>query len=104
MYQLLEGIESIVFRELITLHCKADVIGGLSAMIDLERHDAIRRRLRALGVNFTDIANSVGCVPSLVTMVCQGHRSNVAIETEIAARLNDVPSNLWPHRYEEETK
>lgn len=73
-------------------------------VVNLEQHDAIRRRLREIGVNFSDIAKTVGRSSAMVTMVCQGHRSNRAIESEIAARLNDVPSNLWPHRYEEETE
>ncbi len=67
--------------------------------VDLEKHDAIRRSLRAREVNLCDIAAATGCTPSMVTMVCQGHRRSLVIESAIASKLDKSPDEIWPERY-----
>lgn len=70
--------------------------------IDIERHDAIKRRLRSCGVNFRDIAFELGYQPSFITLVSQGRRQSARVEAAIAARLSTTPDKLWPDRYETE--
>lgn len=72
-----------------------------SAYIDIEQHDAVKRRLRAKGILLSDISEEIGCTPSLVTMVCQGKRSHVGIEQAIARHLGDPVHALWPLKYKE---
>ncbi|MCQ0090249.1 helix-turn-helix domain-containing protein [Roseovarius sp. M141] len=72
--------------------------------VDIERHDAIKRRLRAKGVKFTDIATEVGCAASLVTMVSQGRRSHSEVEDVISRHLNEAKSALWPSKQFEEAR
>ncbi|WCR14008.1 helix-turn-helix domain-containing protein [Paracoccus seriniphilus] len=72
--------------------------------LDIERHDHVKRRLRALRVTFVDIAAELGCRPSLVTMVSQGHRRSERIEQAIAGHLKLSPSEIWPDRYPTEKK
>lgn len=72
--------------------------------VDIEQHDAIKRRLREKGVKFTDIASEVGCAASLVTMVSQGRRSHSDVEDVISRHLNEAKSALWPSKYLEEAR
>ncbi|MEP4145568.1 MAG: helix-turn-helix domain-containing protein [Halioglobus sp.] len=67
--------------------------------VDIERHDAVKRQLRAKGIRLTDIASEVGCTASLVTMVSQGHRSHDAIEDAICRNLDEPRTDLWPSRF-----
>lgn len=71
-------------------------------IVDIERHDAIRRRLHAKGVKFTDIATEVGCSRGLVTMVSQGRRSHRDIENAISRHLREDPKSLWPFKHFQE--
>ena len=72
--------------------------------VDIEQHDAIKRRLRAKNVRFTDIAAEVGCTASLVTMVSQGHRSHEDVENTISRHLQEPKSTLWPSKHFEEAQ
>lgn len=68
--------------------------------IDIEKHDAVKRALRAKGVKFVDIASQLGCPPSLVTMVSQGRRRSQHVELAIAKVLDRPPQEIWPDRYD----
>lgn len=70
-------------------------------LLDIERHDAIKRQLRARRVTFVDIAKELGITQVAVTRVCQGHARSIRIERAIADKLEVPPRNLWPDRYEE---
>lgn len=72
---------------------------GKLGPLDLERHDAIRRALRARGVKLIDIAAETGRHPSLVTQTCQGYRLCADIEEAIARRLGVEVAALFPERY-----
>ena len=73
-----------------------------SNCVDIELHDAIKRRLRARNVTLSNIAAEAGCGLSLVTMVSQGHRRNPTVEGLIADKLGERPETLWPSRYKTE--
>ena len=68
--------------------------------VDIEKHDEIKRMLRARKVTFATIAKRLGVSAGAVTMVSQGHRSSIVIAREIAHHLNVTPSDLWPSRFE----
>lgn len=72
---------------------------GLSMDIDIEKHDAVKRALRAKGIKLVDIAAKLGCPPSLVTMVSQGRRRSESIERAIAEQLDRQARDIWPDRY-----
>lgn len=72
---------------------------GDTASVDLVRHDAIRRQLRAKGVRLIDIALETRRQPSLVTQTSQGYRRCPEIEQALARHLNVPVSNLFPERY-----
>ena len=67
--------------------------------VDIELHDAIKRRLKARKVSLSNIAAEAGCGLSLVTMVSQGHRRNTTVEGLIAEKLGERPETVWPFRY-----
>ena len=71
------------------------------SVIDLEQHDAIKRRLRQRAITLSDIAKEAGCGLSMVSMVSQGHRSSRTIEALIASKLGEAPETLWPARYQQ---
>lgn len=64
-----------------------------------ERHERIKRGLKAVGSSIADIAAELGVAPSTVTIVCQGHRRSHRIQKEVARRLSTTPSELFPERY-----
>lgn len=68
-------------------------------LLDIERHDAIKRDLRILGIKFVDIAAELSCPPSMVTMVSQGRRHSAQVERAIARKLGRNPEGIWPERY-----
>lgn len=63
--------------------------------VDFILHDEVKRRLKAKHVSFMSIANELSVSPSLVTMVCQGHRRSYRIARAIAAHLGQEPSDIW---------
>lgn len=67
--------------------------------LDFERHDEIKRRLRAKRVTFLSIAQELGISREYVTMVCQGHRNSHRIQQAIADKLGVTPESLWPEKY-----
>ncbi len=69
--------------------------------IDIERHDAIKRQLRARRVTFVGIAKELGITQVAVTRVCQGHARSIRVEQAIAEKLEVQPGSLWPDRYKE---
>lgn len=71
-------------------------------VIDLEMHDAIKRRLKEKMITLSSIAEEAGCGLSMVSMVSQGHRSSKVIEGIIASKLGEKPERLWPARYRSE--
>lgn len=70
--------------------------------IDIETHDAIKRRLRRKGVMLSDIASESSCSASFVTMVCQGRRSNQKVEQAISRHLGECIYALWPAKLKRE--
>lgn len=70
--------------------------------VDIERHDAIKRRLRARKITFVKIAQDLGISQPAVTRVCQGYARSIRVEEAIASGLNVTPKSLWPDRYENE--
>lgn len=69
--------------------------------VDFERHDEIKRRLRARRVTFLSIATELGVSREYVTMVCQGNRKSHRIQQAIASKLGVNPQTLWPEKYTE---
>jgi Ner family transcriptional regulator len=69
--------------------------------VDIERHDAIKRQLRARRVTFVRIAKELGITQVAVTRVCQGHIRSTRVEQAIASKLEVPPGSLWPDRYKE---
>lgn len=67
--------------------------------VDIERHDGIKRRLRAKGITFTQIAEELGITSVAITRVCQGHGRSERVECAIARKLGTAPHELWPDRY-----
>ena len=74
----------------------------LPTYVDIELHDAIKRRLKARKISLSDIAAEAGFGLSLVSMVSQGHRRNATVEGLIADKLGERPETLWPSRYKTE--
>ncbi len=72
--------------------------------VDLELHDAVRRRLKARNVRLIDVAVATGRQPSLVTLVSQGYRRDPVIEAEISKRLDETPESLWPARFRDKAR
>ncbi|MBN7806461.1 helix-turn-helix domain-containing protein [Agrobacterium rosae] len=70
--------------------------------VDIERHDAIKRQLRARHVIFVGIAKELGITQVAVTRVCQGHARSNRVEEAIAHKLDVTAASLWPDRYKEE--
>ncbi|AIN83999.1 MULTISPECIES: helix-turn-helix domain-containing protein [Brucella] len=70
--------------------------------VDFERHDLIKRRLRARGITFVEIANELGVSTVAVSRVCQGRARSARVQTAIAQKLGVEPSSLWPERYEKQ--
>ena len=72
--------------------------------VDIILHDEVKRRLKAKHVSFMSIASELSVSPSLVTMVCQGHRRSLKIAKAIAAHLDQEPSEIWATYGNEEAK
>lgn len=72
---------------------------GVTASVDLVRHDEIRRKLRAKGIRLIDIALETRRQPSLVTQTSQGYRRCPEIEQALARHLNVPVSSLFPERF-----
>lgn len=68
------------------------------AQVDIENHDAIKRRLRARKITFVKIAKDLGITQPAVTRVCQGYARSIRVESYIAAALDVSISSLWPGR------
>jgi len=73
-------------------------------VVNLILHDEVKRRLKAKHVSFMSIASELSVSPSLVTMVCQGHRRSYKIARAIAAHLGQEPSEIWATYSNEEAK
>ncbi|MGH6763971.1 MAG: helix-turn-helix domain-containing protein [Phyllobacterium sp.] len=67
--------------------------------VDIEQHDAIKRRLRARRITFVSIAQELGVSPVTVTRVSQGYRKSDRIQRSIAEKLGVSPEVLWPGKY-----
>lgn len=67
--------------------------------IDFEKHDGIKRALRARKITFVQIARDLGVTSGAVSRVCQGRTRSHRIQKEIAGKLGTDPSSLWPERY-----
>ncbi|NKC52234.1 transcriptional regulator [Ochrobactrum cytisi] len=67
--------------------------------VDIERHDAIKRRLRAKRITFTKIAEELGITSVAITRVCGGHGRSERVEYASADKLGTTPQELWPDRY-----
>ena len=70
-------------------------------IVDIELHDAIKRRQKARSITLSSIAADAGYGLSMVTMVSQGHRTNALVEKPIAEKLGEHPDTLWPNRFHE---
>ncbi|MCX8281520.1 helix-turn-helix domain-containing protein [Phyllobacterium sp. 0TCS1.6C] len=68
--------------------------------VDIERHDSIKRRLRAEKITFVKIAEELGITQVAVTRVCQGRAKSERVQQAIAAKLGVRASSLWPDRYQ----
>ena len=73
-------------------------------MLDPNRHNDIKRRLRECGSSITQIARDIGKDQSTVTIVSQGHRKSDPIQRAIAERLGTTAEALFPERYKEESE
>lgn len=69
------------------------------ARTNAERHERIKKALKAVGSSITDIAAELSVAPSTVTIVCQGHRTSDRIQQEVAKRLSTTARELFPERY-----
>ena len=71
-------------------------------IIDPEKHELIKYRLRVAGYSFSDLARELSITPKSVSSVCQGLGRSKRVEALIAEKLGESPNDLWPERYEGE--
>lgn len=71
----------------------------MPVQFDIERHDGIKRRLRAKHITFVQIAKELGVSGVTVTCVSQGRSRSDRIQQAIADKLGVEPASLWPDRY-----
>lgn len=68
-------------------------------MIDLEKHEMTKAKLKIAKSSLTTIARELGVCHSSVTLVSQGYRRSARIETAIASKLGLATKELYPERY-----
>lgn len=68
-------------------------------MIDLEKHEMTKAKLKIAKSSLTTIARELGVSHSSVKLVSQGYRRSARIETAIASKLGLPPEELYPERY-----
>lgn len=73
-----------------------------TTMIDLQRHEAIKRALRARGLSFAALAETLEppVTGAAMTRVSQGYSRSARIEAALCAALETTPQQLWPERFE----
>jgi len=75
-----------------------------SHVIDPQKHELIKYRLRIAGYSLSDIARELSITPKSVSAVCRGFGRSKRVEALIAEKLGETPQALWPERYEEDAK
>ncbi|PZX10950.1 Nlp family transcriptional regulator [Palleronia aestuarii] len=71
-------------------------------MIDPQRHETIKRRLKQRGTSLAQVARDLEVLPSTVSIVSQGHRKSDRIQRAIALRLDTTAEALFPEKYSKE--
>lgn len=72
--------------------------------VDLDRHEHVKRRLKAANSSLSNVARRLALSPTTVTVVSQGYRTSGRVQAEIAAVLGTTPETLFPERYQVDRK
>lgn len=69
-------------------------------VIDIERHEFLKARLRISGTSLAQVARDLGISHTSVSSVTLGTSSSKAVEAYIAEKLQQQPRDIWPERYD----
>lgn len=71
-------------------------------VIDIERHEFLKARLRISGTSLAQVARDLGISHTSVSSVSLGTSTSKAVEAYISEKLQQNPQDIWPERYKRE--